>query len=132
MYHDATDEPLQTEEDTGSKPMPCSENFHGGFGSESLKERIELLNANVRNSPATLHSGVSPTEASAQPSGSVSLDTSQKKGKRQELMQSYTLQMSRMRILGSKPMAHMLRNEQEDVGGDFTHLIHSCLTIPYG
>ena len=92
VYHDATEESLQHEPREGSEPVQPSENFHGGFGSESLKECIELLNATVCNSPATLHSGVgypkptgpqqvvsptveeSPTAASAQPSGSISLD----------------------------------------------------------
>ena len=57
-YHDATDEPNQNEENKGSEPTPRLENFHGGFGSESLKECIELLNATISNSPAALHSGV--------------------------------------------------------------------------
>ena len=72
VYHDATDEPLQTEEDTGLHALPSPENFHGGFGSESLKERIELLNATVRNSPATLHSGVGHSESTVPPHFSVS------------------------------------------------------------
>ena len=47
----------------GQKSMPRLENFHGGFGSESLKECIELLNATISNSPATLHSGVGYPES---------------------------------------------------------------------
>ena len=57
-YHDATEEPIKREEteDSHSKPRPGG--FQGGFGSSSLKECIELLNATVRNAPAPLDSGV--------------------------------------------------------------------------
>ena len=38
--------------------MPTPALFHGGCGSSSLRECIELLNNTGRNAPATLHSGV--------------------------------------------------------------------------
>ena len=57
-YHDATEEPIKKEETDGPQLMLRSAGFLGGFGSSSLKERIELLNATVRNSPAPLDSGV--------------------------------------------------------------------------
>ena len=63
MYHDATDEPHRNEEEERLEPLPKSMNHHGGFGSESLKECIELLNATISNSPATLHSGVGHPKA---------------------------------------------------------------------
>ena len=67
---------------------------HGGCGSSSLHECIELLNNTIRNAPASLHSGIehdkllgpqqvmspnveeSPTTTSVQPSGSAAFDTS--------------------------------------------------------
>ena len=41
-----------------SELPPSPENIQGGFGSSSLKECIELLNATIYNSPAPLDSGV--------------------------------------------------------------------------
>ena len=55
-YHDATEEPTRKEEKTEPQPRPVG--IQGGFGSSSLKECIELLNATVCNSPAPLDSGV--------------------------------------------------------------------------
>ena len=52
-YHDATEEPTRKEETEELR----SEGIQGGFGSSSLKECIDLLNATVRNSPAPLDSG---------------------------------------------------------------------------
>ena len=54
--HDATEEPTRKEETEIPQLRP--EGIQGGFGSSSLKECIELLNATVRNSPAPLDSGV--------------------------------------------------------------------------
>ena len=96
-YHDATEEPIRKEEteEPHSKPRPGG--FQGGYGSSSLKECIELLNATTCNAPAPLDSGVgqkttdpsqvmSPSmegslaEADAQPSsGSISQATSRVK-----------------------------------------------------
>ena len=54
-YHDASeDPPRQNESETGAS--------HGGCGSSSLRECIELLNTNIRNAPATLHSGIESRE----------------------------------------------------------------------
>ena len=58
-YHDATEEPTRKEEIRESQPLSKPVGISGGFGSSSLKECIELLNATVRNSPAPLDSGVS-------------------------------------------------------------------------
>ena len=57
-YHDATEEPIRKEEteEPYSKPRPVG--FQGGFGSSSLKECIELLNATASYTPAPLDSGV--------------------------------------------------------------------------
>ena len=57
-YHDATEEPIRKEKTEGSKSQPRPGDIQGGFGSSSLKECIELLNATVRNAPAPLDSGV--------------------------------------------------------------------------
>ena len=57
-YHDATEEPTRKEETEEPKPQPRPGDIQGGFGSSSLKECTELLNATVRNSPAPLDSGV--------------------------------------------------------------------------
>ena len=95
--HDATEELVRKEETDDPQLKLRSAGFQGGFGSSSLKECIELLNATVCNSPAPLDSGVgrkttdppqvmSPnmegpsTEADAQPSsGSISQSASQVK-----------------------------------------------------
>ena len=84
-YHDAAEEPVRKEEIDDPQLEPRSMGFQGGYGSSSLKERIELLNATSSHTPAPLDSGVgqksidppqvmSPsvegpsTEADAQPS----------------------------------------------------------------
>ena len=46
-YHDATEEPIKKEETDGPQLMLRSAGFQGRFGSSSLKECIELLNATV-------------------------------------------------------------------------------------
>ena len=138
-YHDATDEPLQNEEDKRSEPMPRLQNFHGGFGSESLKECIELLNTTISNSPATLHSEVGypnstdplqvmspnvevpPTKAIAQSSGSVSLDTSRVKDE----PQSRSEEREEARIETKLPTPDV-KGEREEPGrkeeNDATHV----------
>ena len=58
-YHDATEEPTRKEELKESQSPPKPVGISGGFGSSSLKECIELLNATVRNSLVPLDSGVS-------------------------------------------------------------------------
>ena len=96
-YHDAAEEPIRKEETDVPQLEPRSMGFQGGYGSSSLKECIELLNATSNYAPAPLDSGVgqkptdpsqvmSPsmegpsTEANAQPSdGSVSQNVSQVK-----------------------------------------------------
>ena len=54
-YHDASEGPIDT---TKSEPehMPCFS--HGGCGSSSLRECLELLNQTRSNSPAPCRSGV--------------------------------------------------------------------------
>ena len=54
-HHDAT-ENQQDIEKPDPTHMPCFS--HGGFGSSSLRECIELLDQTRSNSPATLHSGL--------------------------------------------------------------------------
>ena len=56
MYQ--AEEPIRKEEtdDPHSKLRPVG--FQGGFGSSSLKECIELLNATASYTPAPLDSGV--------------------------------------------------------------------------
>ena len=54
-YHDATEEPIRKEK---TEPQPRPGGIQGGFGSSSLKECIELLNATTCNTPAPLDSGV--------------------------------------------------------------------------
>ena len=96
-YHDATDEPNRKEETDDSQQELRSMGFQGGYGSSSLKECIELLNATSKIAPAPLDSGVgqnptdppqvmSPnmegpsTEANTQPSsGSISQSASKPK-----------------------------------------------------
>ena len=91
---DATEEPIKREETEGPQELR-SMGFQGGYGSSSLKECIELLNATSNSTPAPLDSGVgqistdppqvmspsmeSPsTKADAQPSnGSISQIASQ-------------------------------------------------------
>ena len=54
-YHNATDDPRDLEP---VEPTQKSVLSHGGCGSSSLRECIELLNNTERNAPATLHSRV--------------------------------------------------------------------------
>ena len=87
--HEVNEEPIRKEETDDPHPKLRSAGLQGGFGSSSLKECIELLNATSNHTPAPLDSGVgrttdppqvmSPnmegplTEADAQPSsGSIS------------------------------------------------------------
>ena len=53
-YHDAAEDPnvLEVGENTQESVLP-----HGGCGSSSLRECIELLNNTERRAPATCHSG---------------------------------------------------------------------------
>ena len=60
-YHDATEEPVKREETDDTQPELRSTGFQGRYGSSSLKECIDLLNAkNARpkDTPAPLDSGV--------------------------------------------------------------------------
>ena len=57
-YHDATEEPVRKEETDDPQLKLRSAGFQGGFGSSSLKECIELLNATSNYTPAPLDSGV--------------------------------------------------------------------------
>ena len=60
-YHDAAEEPVRREDVDGSYHEPRSTGFQGGYGSSSLKECIDLLNAKTarpRDTPAPLDSGV--------------------------------------------------------------------------
>ena len=57
-YHDATEEPVRKEEADGPPLELRSMGFQGGYGSSSLKECIELLNATSNHAPAPLDSGV--------------------------------------------------------------------------
>ena len=57
-YHDATEEPTRKEETEGTVSQQKSMDFQGGYGSSSLKECIELLEATAKYAPAPLDSGV--------------------------------------------------------------------------
>ena len=57
-YHDAAEEPIRKEETDASQPELRSMGFQGGYGSSSLKECIELLNATSNHAPAPLDSVV--------------------------------------------------------------------------
>ena len=60
-YHDATEEPVKREEPDDTQPELRSPGLQGGYGSSSLKECIDLLNAKnakPRDTPAPLDSGV--------------------------------------------------------------------------
>ena len=57
-YHDASEEPTKREGTDDLQQEPRSTGFQGGYGSSSLKECIDLLNAKPRNTPAPLDSGV--------------------------------------------------------------------------
>ena len=54
VYHDAAEDPNVLESEENSRDVGLS---HGGCGSSSLRECIELLNSTSRKSPATCHSG---------------------------------------------------------------------------
>ena len=54
-YRDASENPFVP---GTPNPVHTSAFSHGGCGSSSLRECIELLNNTGRNAPATLHSGV--------------------------------------------------------------------------
>ena len=54
-YHDASEDPPIPET---PEPTRVPSFSHGGCGSSSLRECIELLNKTRSNSPATHHSGV--------------------------------------------------------------------------
>ena len=60
-YHDATEDPHVLEPEESTRKSVLS---HGGCGSSSLCECIELLNNIERNAPATLHSGVKVEDTS--------------------------------------------------------------------
>ena len=60
-YHDASENPSVPE---SSDSRPKSVLSHGGCGSSSLHECIELLNNTERNPPPTLHSGVKKEKTS--------------------------------------------------------------------
>ena len=57
-YHDANDEPTRKDEVDNNSPQQRSMGLQGGYGSSSLKECIELLNATITTAPAPLDSGV--------------------------------------------------------------------------
>ena len=57
-YHDASEELTRKEETESTIPQQKSTEFQGGYGSSSLKECIELLNATANSAPAPLDSGV--------------------------------------------------------------------------
>ena len=57
-YHDAAEKPTRKEEVENNAPLQSSMDFQGGYGSSSLKECIELLNATAKSAPAPLDSGV--------------------------------------------------------------------------
>ena len=126
-YHDATEEPARKEETQDNQPR--SSDFRGGFGSSSLKECIELLNATVRNSPAPLDSGVGqeitdpsqvmspnvegpPAEAEEQPpDGSMSQATSQVKDELQSRTESLTV--PEMKSEDSRPTLEVKSEQKE-------------------
>ena len=60
-YHDASENPLVP---GTPNPVHTSAFSHGGCGSSSLRECVELLNNTGRNAPATLHSGVKKEKTS--------------------------------------------------------------------
>ena len=53
-YHDASEELTRKEETESTIPQQKSREFQGGYGSSSLKECIELLNATANSAPAPL------------------------------------------------------------------------------
>ena len=52
-YHDANDEPTRKDEIENNVPQQRSMGFQGGYGSSSLKECIELLNATATICPCS-------------------------------------------------------------------------------
>ena len=54
VYHDAAEDPNVLESEENLREAGLS---HGGCGSSSLRECIELLNSSSHKSPATCHSG---------------------------------------------------------------------------
>ena len=52
-YHDATEEPIKKEKTDSSIQQQRSTGFQGGYGSSSLKECIELLNATSNYAPCS-------------------------------------------------------------------------------
>ena len=54
VYHDAAEDPNVLESEENLRDAGLS---HGGCGSSSLRECIELLNSTSHKSPATCHSG---------------------------------------------------------------------------
>ena len=57
-YHDASEELTRKEETESTNPQQKSMEFQGGYGSSSLKECIELLNATANSAPAPLDGSV--------------------------------------------------------------------------
>ena len=64
VYHDAAEDPNVLESEENSREAVLS---HGGCGSSSLRECIELLNNPQRKSPATCHSGPKMENGSGPP-----------------------------------------------------------------
>ena len=52
-YHDATEEPIRKEETDATQTELRPMGFQGGYGSSSLKECIELLNATSESCPCS-------------------------------------------------------------------------------
>ena len=68
-YHDASEDPDVLEPVSVKRERGLS---HGGCGSSSLRECIELLANTERNAPATLHSGANKDSKSGPPQRSPS------------------------------------------------------------
>ena len=64
VYHDAAEDPNVLESEDNVRETVLS---HGGCGSSSLRECIELLNNPQRKSPATCHSGANMENRSGPP-----------------------------------------------------------------
>ena len=63
-YHDAAEDPNVLESEGNARDAGLS---HGGCGSSSLRECIELLNSISHKSPATCHSGAKTENEAAPP-----------------------------------------------------------------
>ena len=63
-YHDASEDPNVLEPESVKREPGLS---HGGCGSSSLRECIELLANTERNAPAALHSGANKDSKSSPP-----------------------------------------------------------------